>query len=304
MNYKSSCFLLISMGCFISADPLPIQFSISEVKIVKEIPPKNRDFAFIIPGQQRTYIYNTEADYYKGYQDSYFAITCKKAGWDCMRHYEILANGCIPYFVDIDNCPSTIMTFLPKKLIKEAMTLPGVSYLKIDHSKFDKKRYYEILEQLLEHTRKHLTTRSMAQYLLDTIGYKGNGKILYLSAQQYPDYLRCLTLIGLKELLGDRVVDVPNIKHLYKSFGGGVPLHGKGFSYIRILDDLPIDRENIEQRIKNKEFDLIIYGSIHRGCPYMELAQKIYEPERSPGFVGKIVIINVCNVQLIQLIFL
>ena len=27
----------------------------------------------------------------------YFWITIK-AGWDCLRHYEILMNGCIPYF--------------------------------------------------------------------------------------------------------------------------------------------------------------------------------------------------------------
>ena len=40
-----------------------------------------------------------ESDYYKDYQRSYFAITCKKGGWDCLRHYEILANAVSPTFL-------------------------------------------------------------------------------------------------------------------------------------------------------------------------------------------------------------
>ena len=54
------------------------------------------------------------------------------------------------------------MHFLPRELIKEAMNLEGVSYLHIDHSKFDKEKYFEILGKLLEHTRKYLTTQAMA----------------------------------------------------------------------------------------------------------------------------------------------
>src|SRR5579862_7558259 len=129
--------------------PYPLQFGIPESKIVRGIPKKDRDFAFIIPRQLETYIYTEEADYYRDYQRSYFAITCAKGGWDCMRHYEILANGCIPYFVDIDKCHPDTMKFLPKELIKQAMALPGVSYLKIDHAKFDKAKYNQILAQLL-----------------------------------------------------------------------------------------------------------------------------------------------------------
>ena len=128
----------------------------------------------------------------------------------------------------------------------------------------------------------------MAQYLLDSVGYKGNGKILYLSIEQKPDYLRCLTLIGLKELLGDRIVDVPKIKHIYKTFTGDTPLYSsKGFSYTKIVDDLPVDRENIEQRIRNKEFDLVIYGSIHRGCPYSDPVLQTYEPEKIVWLCGE-----------------
>ena len=117
-----------------------------------------------------------------------------------MRHYEILANGCIPYFLDLDRCDSNTMYFLPRELIKEAMNLEGISYLNIDHSKFDRSKYFEILNKLLAYTRKCLTTRAMANFLLNTIHYKETGKILYLSSDLSPDYMRCLLLTGLKEI--------------------------------------------------------------------------------------------------------
>lgn len=258
----------------------PIQFSIPEVKCVQTIPAKDRDFAFIVAGELDTYIYSEEQDYYKDYQRSYFAITKCKGGWDCMRHYEILANGCIPYFVDIDKCPEDIMVLLPKDLIKEAMSLEGVSYKKIDHKKFNKTKYYELLNKMLEHTHNHLTTKKMAQHVLDTVAYAGTGKILFLSQEVSPDYLRECVLIGLKELLHERVIDFPKIDFLYKSYDGDIKkLYGKGFSYSKILDDIPVDRDGIEQRIKNHEFDLIVYGSVHRGLLFHDVVCECYSPD-------------------------
>lgn len=279
---------IVPANAGIKHNPIPIQFSIPANKVVQTIPAKNRDFAFIIPGQLSTYIYHDEATYYNDYQRSYFAVTTKKAGWDCLRHYEILANGCIPYFLNLDECPDNTMSLFPKDLIKEAMSLPGVSYLAIDHTKFDKKRYYEILATLLEHTRKHLTGKAMAQYILDAIHYRGSGKILYLSQDTYPDYLRCLTLAGLKDLLGDRVIDVPKIDHLYKTYSNDIRLlYGRGITYTKLIHDDFVDREDIEGRIKRKEFDLIIYGSVHRGMPFYDLVYKTYEPERIVYLCGE-----------------
>lgn len=286
--YKVNLFCLIFLNNKIYSDPFPIQFAIPEVKIIKEVPTKNRDFAFIIPGDLKTYIYNNELEYYKGYQNSYFAITRAKGGWDCMRHYEILANGCIPYFIDIDKCNPNTMIGLPKDLIWEAMHLDGVprinveqsfnpKNLKIDHKRFNKKKYYEILNKLLDHTRKYLTTRAMAEYLLRKINYNGTGTVLYLSNEPTPDYMRCCMLIGLKELLGDRVIDYPKIEHIYKTYPDSHHLYGRGFSYTRVSEDFTIDRENIEQRIKNKEFDIVIYGSVHRGLRFHDTVCNVYD---------------------------
>ena len=262
------------------AEIYPIQFSISEKKIVDSIPEKIQDFAFILPGQLWTYIFSEEEDYYDDYKRSYFAHTCKKGGWDCLRHYEILANGCIPYFTDLESAPLETMFLLPRELILEAMHLPGVTPYGIDHTIFDKQRYYEILNELLNYTRTHLTSRALAEYLLNVMNYNGVGKILYLSDDISPDYMRCYTLIGLKELLGDRVVDVPKIPHIYMNYPQDIKqLYGKGMSYTEIVEDVPIDRENIEARIRDKEFDFVIYGSVHRGLRFHNLVQQYYSPD-------------------------
>jgi hypothetical protein len=91
-----------------------ITFSIPEEKIVKDIPNKSKLLSSLIPGNLSTYIYNNEEDYYNEYKKSLFATTILKAGWDCMRHYEILLNGCIPYFPNIENCPKNTMKLFPK----------------------------------------------------------------------------------------------------------------------------------------------------------------------------------------------
>jgi len=270
------------------ASPHAIQFSIPGSKVIRDIPQKTRDFAIAIPGDSKTYIYDNERDYYKGYQCSYYAVTSKKAGWDCMRHYEILANGCIPYFVDLDKCDEHTMPFLPKDLIWEAMNLKGVSYLHIDHQVFDKERYFTILNQLLEHTKKYLTTEQMARYVLKTINYQGSGKILYLSLDPFPDYLRCLTLIGFKDLYGAQVVDFPKLAHIYTTCPYDKNLlYGKGISYSGFLEDLTVDRSNILERIQAKEFDLIVYGSIHRGVPFHEIVKNLYEPSKIVYICGE-----------------
>jgi hypothetical protein len=53
------------------------------------------------------------------YHRARFAYTQKKGGWDCLRHYEIMANGCIPIFRGLDQCPVDTLTTFPKGLIRE-----------------------------------------------------------------------------------------------------------------------------------------------------------------------------------------
>ena len=75
----------------------------------------------------------------------------------------------------------------------------------------------------------------MAQYILSEFDKVDN--ILFLSGSVQPDYLRCLTLHGFKELLGVKCHDYPIIKHLYKDQNIDYSkLYGKGITYTNNLD--------------------------------------------------------------------
>jgi hypothetical protein len=60
-----------------------------------------------VGGSVTSYAFDSETEYYADLQASKFGITTKRAGWDCLRHYEIAANGCVPCFRDLDKKPST-----------------------------------------------------------------------------------------------------------------------------------------------------------------------------------------------------
>lgn len=272
-----------------STKPYPIGFSIPESKIVRTIPPKERDFATAVPGDPNTYIFKEEDEYNEDYQRSYFGVTRRKGGWDCLRHYEILANGCIPYFVDLDSCDPNTLYFFPKELIQEAMRLPGVSYLKIDHELFDIAQYEEMLEKLLDYTRKHLTTKAMAQYLLETLNYSGCGKVLFLTGHSGVDYLQFLIGGGLKELLRGNLIDAARLDPIYTDYvivDRGY-LYGRGINYTKVVEDCLTDRENIEERIKNREFELVIYSAVHRSLPFYDLVLQTYPAEKIAYLCGE-----------------
>mgnify|MGYP001253560207 CR=1 FL=1 len=179
---------------------LPIQFAIPKEKILREVNTKPKNLlAPLIPGRLNTYIYNNEIDYYKMYQESIFALTYKKSGWDTLRHYEILMNGSLPIFLDIENCPVNTMKYFPKKDIiniknKYETILQNYFPTKIFKYKFltfksfsnyflnlfsDKKNIdyfiekdeeiFELKSKLLNFTKKNLTTYKLAEYVINSV---------------------------------------------------------------------------------------------------------------------------------------
>ena len=77
-----------------------------------------------------------------------------------MRHYEILGNYCIPYFIGLENCPANTLHNLPKDLLIEARELTN---------NFDERKYFIILNELFDFTKKYLTTKSLAEYVIGKI---------------------------------------------------------------------------------------------------------------------------------------
>lgn len=169
-------------------DLIPIHFSIPKEKIINHITEKKNYIAGIIPADsnspnRKTHSYAKEEDYYKGYQDSYFAFTCKKGGWDCLRHYEIMANGCIPIFTDIELCPRNTLTNMQKTVLRDIKRLDFLrlpkdvfskdeidpNYQYINKNRFNSAICHVIADLMLNYTRHNLTTESLADYFIGKI---------------------------------------------------------------------------------------------------------------------------------------
>jgi hypothetical protein len=140
----------------------PISFGAPKEKIVKSIPTKTQDWGTVIPGDMSTYIFEDEKSYYDDYQKSYFSLTHKKGGWDCMRHYEILLNGCVPYFPDIQNCPTSTMVNFPKDLCSSANEM-------IKREELNLNKYFDLANNFLVYTRQKLTTECIFNSMLDKV---------------------------------------------------------------------------------------------------------------------------------------
>jgi len=138
----------------------PISFAIPAENIINDIPVKIRDWAINYPGKLNTYIHKTEESYYFDYKISKFAVTFKKEGWDCLRHYEILANGCLPYFTDLDKCPSGTLVNFPKKLVL------SIKQRIENNIQFSDEEYKQVVQELLSYTKENLTTVALANYVL------------------------------------------------------------------------------------------------------------------------------------------
>lgn len=93
----------------------PISYSIPAEKIVSGPPEKDRIFATQVVDpevaarldQPTGYAFADEEEYYDDLRRSSYGITTRRGGWDCLRHYELAANGCVPCFRDLDRKPAT-----------------------------------------------------------------------------------------------------------------------------------------------------------------------------------------------------
>ena len=268
---------------------LPISFSVPEEKICKniDISIKTKIEAFVKPlvDRNQSYKYDKEEDYYNDLRTSFFAYTCKRNGWDALRHYEILANNCIPYFSDIDECPENILCFFPKELIKTSNNL----YQKIKDLYIEDfvtnyeyiNEYINILQKLIKHFKSNLTTKSLANYIITSSNNKP-ANILFISPNENQDYLKCLTLHGFKTLFGSKCHDYPKIQCVYNSCSSN-SLYGNGFTYSKLLDDNYRDDsldESIEEDILSKKYDMIIYSQSTKDYKFYDIISKIYEPSK------------------------
>ena len=152
-----------------AANVWPIQFAIPEERIATAARPKVKLQAFIDPRDTRTYIHTTESSYYGDYAESLFGITKKKAGWDCLRHYEIMANACVPWFLGLEACPAGTLIQLPKGELLTAKNLLESRGLAFFETGKGMQVWLDLQRQIESALRQNCTTRALARYVLQTV---------------------------------------------------------------------------------------------------------------------------------------
>ncbi|MEY2900164.1 MAG: Only Syngen Nebraska virus 5, partial [Actinomycetota bacterium] len=178
------------------------------------------------PGEAHSY--TNWDEYLNEYRGSHFALSTKKGGWDTFRHLEVLFAGAIPLMPGLASSPNFSLAHYPKttlsailrSLISEGPAVP-------DDATHD---------FLSRWAHQHLTTKSMAEFLLEMSNIQGNVVFLDRALQARTDYLSAFTFIGLSQVLGSSLRAAWEPSYLFDDFEGDtLRLYGKGFGYTRSI---------------------------------------------------------------------
>ena len=120
-----------------------------------------------------------EYDYFASYRAAMYGYTKLKAGWDCNRHYEILAQGTAPWFEQLELSPAHTMMHLPKQLLiqlRDMLPYNADHYDSNDYltslppKAFNHTAYWIGMQRLMHYTQQRLTTTALAKYMLMVTG--------------------------------------------------------------------------------------------------------------------------------------
>lgn len=156
---------------------IPINFGFPDEQILDQLPKtKTKEFMSHIvdpeligkiDGASHSYAFDKQQDYYKDIQMSRFGVTTKKGGWDCLRHYEIAANGAVPCFKDLDLKP----TYCAPHGLDETNTIIYRDYrdLKQKIASISDTKYEALQHNALAWAKRNSAT-NVAKYMLGKAG--------------------------------------------------------------------------------------------------------------------------------------
>lgn len=144
---------------------------------------KNRLIARCDPRDRKTYTFYSEKEYYDQYSEALFGFTMKKAGWDCLRHYEIIISNCVPYFDGINAKPNHALDNYPKDLQVSANRLFDTLSKNIDQNFKEREllEYYSLLNRF------RVWHQSNEAYYLKKI-FASNKSFRYQNIKAYISY--------------------------------------------------------------------------------------------------------------------
>lgn len=223
----------------------PISHNILEAYVQPTVPLKSQLFASIIPNDPKTFTDLTKEQRMEQYAKSWFGWSYG-ADWEDQRIYEMLATGCIPFFIpSLKECPQNVLSNLPKKLILQAQDL--YESVTASNQVEIKKQLAEIANKLLEYTKNHLTTEQMAKKVLEVVD--NPKKVLYVlgTAEESVTLHK-----GIAAVVKDKVELVNGIE----------------------------DKDKLNSNsYDSNSYDAVIFGDVH-GVPeeLLNMALKMYNP--------------------------
>lgn len=273
--------------------PYPISFCFPPSKI-RPIQSKKKRYGTVIPGKLSTYIFKDEDLYMQDYGTSWFGKTCKKAGWDCMRHLEILGAGSIP-LIDLTGCPDKTMFWYPKEYL---------THIYKYHKRADVDTLQKWCDELRKDFLEHLTSDQMVRYMFRTMKKPDAKKVLYIDKScqdnrdvmkdyaenrgivrhnyKVGDYLSLMVFSGLKEVCGRQCEAVYQPPYMYTDYTAKIELYGMGFNYAKSLDpslrEEPQTWEQIKSKIESRYYDLVVFGDWDRERSLLSIVSKHYRP--------------------------
>lgn len=155
----------------------PISFSIPEEKIAAFVPRKIKrfprhivdpDVADRVDGAQTSYVFADEESYICDLRASSFAITTKRSGWDCLRHYELAASGCALCFRAIRHKPAACA---PTGLnAANCIAYDDANELEVKLAALSAEDVYSLQQAALRWATENTTRRRAAEFL-NRLGY-------------------------------------------------------------------------------------------------------------------------------------
>jgi hypothetical protein len=118
--------------------------------------------------------FTDEDEYYRDLSRSWFGLTCKKGGWDALRHYEIIAAGTLLLFRDYNEKPEhcapagiPTISYGSEQELNEIM-----SSFVVDNKPTEE--YIRLLEGQRSWLLNHATTKARAQYIINVLQNEKN----------------------------------------------------------------------------------------------------------------------------------
>jgi hypothetical protein len=228
-----------------------------------------------------------------------------------MRTLEILAVGCLPYYLALEGVGEYGLNNLPREVLLLVQDhLPGLvrpgsritaagrwkftSLRPVNYKELNITRYNHIVDKLLTYTRKSLTPDVGMRHILAQLhlpAFPRNVLVILAHDVVGMGYLGISFMFGMYAL-NITVTEVPRQEELYNTTECHKFRHyGNGYTvYCRIKEYPHVRRDNIAERILAKEFDLIAYRffdnpdqlapHFHTTMPYFKEVTSTLDPKR------------------------